>query len=320
MTQHRIVAIVGATGAQGGGLARAILANPGAGFVVRAITRNPTSPAARQLAASGAEVVAGDVGDLATLKEALQGAWGAFFVTNFWAHCCPTTEKSDARNMAAAARAADLHHVIWSTLEDTRALVPLHDCRMPTLLGHYKVPHFDGKGESDAYFRELGVPTTFLRTSFYWENLITAGLGPRVGPDGNLVLALPMGASALPGIAAEDIGRCAFGIFAGGESFLGQTVGIAGEHLTGAEMAASVGLALGHTTTYLAIEPDAYRAVGFPGAVEMGNMFQYKRDFEAEYCGARSVERSRELNPQLQTFDSWLAVNARRIPNSVVTY
>lgn len=104
MTQNRIVAIVGATGAQGGGLARAILDNPGAGFAVRAITRNPTSPASRQLAASGAEVVTGDVGDLATLTEALRGAWGAFFVTNFWAHCCPATEKSDARNMAAGGR------------------------------------------------------------------------------------------------------------------------------------------------------------------------------------------------------------------------
>ncbi len=320
MIQHRIVAVVGATGAQGGGLARAILANPGAGFAVRAITRNPTSIAARQLVESGAEVVTGEVGDLAALTEALRGAWGAFFVTNFWAHCCPTTEKSDARNMAAAARAADLRHVIWSTLEDTRARVPLHDCRMPTLLGQYKVPHFDGKGESDAYFRELGVPTTFLRTSFYWENLVTSGLGPRVGPDGNLVLTLPMGTSALPGIAAEDIGRCAFGIFEGGARFLGQTIGIAGEHLTGADMAARIGRTLGHATTYRAIEPDAYRARGFPGGVEMGNMFQYTRDFEAEYCGARSVERSRVLNPQLQTFERWLTVNARRIPNSVVTY
>ncbi|MBC7842918.1 MAG: NmrA family NAD(P)-binding protein [Gemmatimonadaceae bacterium] len=312
MTAHKIIAVVGATGAQGGGLARAILTHPDSGFRVRAITRDATSVAARKLAAAGAEVVTADLGDSASLSTALREVWGAYFMTCFQAHFCPATEKLEARTMAAAARRAHVRHVIWSTLEDTRTRA--------TPRGSYNVPHCDAKGEADGYFRELDVPTTFLRTSFHWENFIDWGLGPRLGPHGNLVLTMPIGTSRLAGIAAEDIGRCAFGIFSEGTDTIGCTIGIAGEHLTGDEMAAKMGRATGHTTIYHPICPDRYRELASPGSLEMGNWFQYQRDTEAEYCSARSVERSRSLNPQLQSFDAWLAVNAGRIPGSVVTY
>jgi hypothetical protein len=122
-----------------------------------------------------------------------------------------------------------------------------------------------------------------------------------------------MGDRKLPGIAAEDIGRCAFGIFQRGSEFIGKTVGISGEHLTGAQMAASLARALGEPVTYNAVPPDAYRKFGFPGAEDLGNMFQFKHDFEAEFCGARDLKLSRELNPRLQTFDQWLDRNKDRI-------
>ncbi len=216
--------------------------------------------------------------------------------------------------MARAARAAGVQHAIWSTFEDTRKWVPLTDNRMPTLMGKYKVAHFDGKSEADHVFRDLGVPTTFLLTSFYWENLIYFGAGPQKGPDGKLGITFPMGDKKLPGISSEDIGRCAYGIFKKGREFVGKTVGIAGEHLTGAQMAAALTRALGREVRYNDVPPDVYRGFGFPGAEEMGNMFQFKRDFEQDYCGARSIEVSRELNPALQTFESWLKSNVSRIP------
>ena len=103
--------------------------------------------------------------------------------------------------------------------------MPLGDDRMPTLMGKYKVPHFDAKGEADHLFADLGVPTTFLLTSFYWDNLIHFGMGPKRGPDGKLAITLPMGDKKLPGIAAEDIGKCAYGIFKKGGEFIGKTVG-----------------------------------------------------------------------------------------------
>ena len=236
----KTIAVVGATGAQGSGLVRAILADASGGFTARALTRSPQGDKAKALAAQGAEVVAADVDDTASLTRAFEGAHGVFCVTFFWDHFSPEKESAQARGMAQAAKDAGVAHAIWSTLEDTRERVPVSDPRMPTLMGKYKVPHFDAKGESDRVFRDLGVPTTCLRTSFYWDNLVHFGMGPKPGPDGELVFTLPMADKKLPGIAAEDIGRCAYGVFKRGAELVGKTVGIAGEHLTGAQMAAEL--------------------------------------------------------------------------------
>lgn len=310
----KIIAVVGSTGAQGGALVRAILADKSGAFAARAITRNLESDKARALATAGAEVVKADLDDLASLTAAFKGAHGAFCVTNFWEHMSPEKEAQQAANLAKAAKAAGIAHAIWSTLEDTRKLVPLTDGRMPTLLGKYKVPHFDAKGESNARFTEAGVPTTFLNTSFYWDNFIHFGLGPKKGPDGKYAITFPMGDKKLPGIAAEDIGKCALGIFKAGDAAIGKTIGIAGEHLTGAQMAKTMGEALGLEVGYNAVAPDMYRSFGFPGADEMGNMFQYKADFEAQYCAGRPVSVGRELNPELQSFADWLAKHKAAIP------
>ena len=314
MAEKKIIAITGATGAQGGGLARAILTDADSAFAVRALTRNPDSDKAKQLAALGAEVVAADVDDVESLKRAFVGAYGAFCVTFFWEHLSAEREKAQAMNMARAAKAAGIQHAVWSTFEDTRTSIPLTDGRMPTLQGKYKVPHFDAKSEANAAFTESGVPTTFLLTSFYWENLIFFGAGPKPGPDGVLALTMPMGDKKLPGIASEDIGKFVYGIFRAGGEFIGKTVGVAGEHLTGRQMAASLSKALGKEVRYNAVPPDVYRGFGFPGADEMGNMFQFKADFESLYCGNRDLALVRRLNPSVQTFDQWLAANASRIP------
>ena len=314
MAEKKVIAVVGATGAQGGGLVRAILREPSHGFATRAITRDTSSAKAKELAKMGAEVVAADIDDVESLKRAFDGAYGAYCVTFYWAHVSPEREIAEAANLANAAKRAGLRHVIWSTLEDTRRWVPLSDDRMPTLMGKYKVPHYDAKGEANHFFADLSLPTTFLQTSFYWDNLIGFGMGPKRGSDGKLALALPMGDKKLPGIAAEDIGRCAFGIFKRGREFIGKTVSIAGGHLTGAQMAAALTRALGQEVRYEDVPLDVYRRLGFSGAEDLGNMFQFVRDFEKAYVGARDIAFTRSLNPALQTFDEWLAKNATRIP------
>ncbi len=314
MGDKKVISVVGATGAQGGGLVRAILNDRNGPFKVRALTRDVNSDKARALAALGAEIVTADVDDVESLKRAFAGAHGAYCVTFFWAHFSPEKEMVEARAMAQAAKHAGVEHVIWSTLEDTRKSIPLSDNRMPTLLGKYKVPHFDSKGEANAVFTQLGVPTTFLLTSFYWENLIYFGMGPKKGPDGTLAITFPMGDEKLPGIASEDIGKCAYGIFKKGSEYIGTTVGIAGEHLTGAQMASALKRALGKDVTYHAVPPEVYRGFGFPGAEDLGNMFQFNRDFAQAFCGARNPDIARALNPSLQTFDVWLAQNKGRIP------
>jgi uncharacterized protein YbjT (DUF2867 family) len=314
MNEKKIIAVVGATGAQGGGLVRAILNDPTSGFAVRALTRKIDSDQAKELKKLGAEVVAADLDDVESLKRAFAGAHGAFLLTNFWEHFSPEKEIAQARNMAQAAKQAGLKHVIWSTLEDTRQWVPLSDTRMPTLMGKYKVAHFDAKGEADRLFTELGVPTTFLLTSFYWENLIFFGVGPKKDPDGKLALTYPMGDKKLPGIAVEDIGKCALAIFKKGSEFIGKTIAIAGEHLTIAQMATALTKALGQEVRYNEVSPDEYRKFGFPGAEDMGNMFQFKRDFQDAFCGPRDPAIARGLNPSIQTFETWLIQNKSRIP------
>jgi uncharacterized protein YbjT (DUF2867 family) len=314
VANEKVIAVVGATGSQGGGLARAILKDKNGPYTARAITRDMQSAKAKALAAEGAEVVPGDVDDVESLRKAFAGAHGAYCVTPFWAHMSPGKEMAEARNLAQAAKDAGVAHAIWSTLEDTRKWVPLSDDRMPTLQGKYKVPHFDVKGEANHLFTDLGVPTTFLLTSFYWDNMIYFASGPQRGRDGTLAITYPMGDQRLPGIAAEDIGKCAYAIFKRGGEFIGKTLGIAGEHLTGAQMAATLTKALGQPVEYNDVPPEVYRGFGFPGAEDLGSMFQFKRDFNDYYCGARDLAFARQLNPELQTFEQWLARNKDKIP------
>ena len=222
---------------------RAILADSGGGFAARAITRRPDSDKARALAASGAEVVAGDADDAASLERAFAGAYGA-----------------------------------------------------------------------DAIFAAEGAPTSFLMAAFYWENFIHFGQGPRRADDGQLELALPFGGGKLPGIAAEDIGKCAYGIFRRGADAAGQRFGIAGEVLSRPEYAAAFSRHLGAPVRFYDMPFGEYRALGFPGADDMGNMYEHHARLGEEFRRHRSPEVARALNPALLSFDAWLGANASRIP------
>ena len=150
MSGKKIIAVLGATGSQGGGLVRAILNDPNGEFTARAITRDVNSDSAKELARLGAEVVAADVDDRESMRRAFEGAYGAFCVTFYWAHFSVEREMAEARMMAELAKETGLKHVIWSTLEDTRNWVPLSDDRMPTLQGKYKVPHFEARASRTA--------------------------------------------------------------------------------------------------------------------------------------------------------------------------
>jgi len=310
----KTIAVVGATGAQGGGLVRAILADPQGGWRARAITRKVDSDKAKALAAAGAEVVAADADDPSSLERAMAGAHGVFCVTPFWEHFSAERELKQAAAMARATKAAGVKHAVWSTLEDTRLSFPLDDPRLKTLQGKYKVPHFDAKGEADAIFAAEAAPTSYVMVAFYWENFIFFGQGPRRGKDGKLVFALPFGGSKLPGIAAEDVGRCALGIFRRGPEAAGQRFGIAGEVLSGNEYAAAFSRHLGAPVTFYDMPFDDYRALGFPGADDMGNMYEHHALLGEEFLKLRSPEVARALNPKLQSFDQWLSSNAKRIP------
>jgi len=319
MEHIKIIAVVGATGAQGGGLVEAILNDPSREFTVRAITRNKNTDKAIALAKKGVEVVEADVADRKSLVKAFSGAYGAYCVTFFWEHFSPEKEMAHAKNMSEAANEANVKHVIWSTLEDTRKWVPLTDSRMPTLQGKYKVPHFDGKGVANAYFERGTVPYTLLLTSFFFENFIYFGMEPQKGPDGVLSITIPISDKKLPAIAVGDIGKCVLGIFKADKVYQGKTVGIAGEHLTGQQMADTFTKILGKKVKYNAVPPEVFRTFDFPGAEDLGNMYQINSEFETEFCKARDLSLSRKLNPALQTFESWLQKNKEKIPIATET-
>jgi uncharacterized protein YbjT (DUF2867 family) len=312
MTEKRNITVFGATGRQGGGLVRAILADRDGEFAVRAVTRHPDSDPAGELKRLGAEIVGADMDDESSLAPAFQNAYGAFLVTNFWEHMSAEREKAQARALAQAASHAGVQHAIWSTLEDTRECIPLDDGRMPTLQEQYKVPHFDGKAEADHYFTDEAVPTTYLRTTFFWENLLGA-LAPQRGADGAFRLTYPMGGSRLSGMAVDDVGKTALAIFGRGTDLIAATVSIAGEHLTIADMAAALTEALGEPVRYTPLTPDEWRAQGLPGAEESGNMFQYYADCERRFTDARDLAAVRGLNPALQDFATWLAAHQERL-------
>jgi len=314
MSDKKIITVFGATGAQGGGLARAILQDKNSEFSVRAVTRDVDSEKAKELRSLGAEIVSADIEDSDAVEKALKGSYGAFFVTFFWAHFSAEKEIAEAAMYAEAAKRTGIKHAIWSTLEDTRKYIPLNDERMPTLQGKYKVPHFDGKGESDMFFTEAGVPVTFLLASFYWDNFIYFGAGPKRGEDGKLALTLPIGDSKMAGIASEDIGKCAYGIFKKGNELIGKKIGIAGEQLTGNEMAEGLSKAIGETVVYNKIPAAVYRSFGFPGADDLGNMFQFYDEFADELNKTRDVGFSRKLNPDLMDFNTWLDKYGKKIP------
>jgi len=296
-----VISVVGATGVQGGAVARALLAS--GEFQVRAITRNASSAKARALAELGAEVVEASLYDEASLRKAFDGAYGAYLVTPFWEHMSAAKELVEVANLIEAATATGLKHVVWSTLEDTREVIDIADERMPTLDGVYKVPHFDVKGGvADAMFAKSGLPTTYLQVSFYWDNLLT-DMKPQRDPDGTLALHLPMGRTPIAGIASEDIGQTVLSVFRRPAETIGATLAVAGEHLTGDQIAEAFTSVLGEQVAYRPPTPDQFRDLGFPGAVELGNMFQYYAEFPESYLGRRDVENHRSINP------GWLSLH-----------
>ena len=310
MSDRKIIAVVGATGAQGGGLVRSILADPDSPFAVRAITRRAWSDKAKALARLGADVVEADVDDPDTLAAAFEGAYGAFCMTRFFEHFSASWELRQARALAEAVRAAGVQHVVWSTQEDVRTFFPLDDERLPTLQDRFKVPSSDAKGEADAFFADL--PTTYVVPAFYWDNFINFDMGPRRMPHG-LVLAMPLGGALLPGVAAEDIGATVHAIFARGPELIGQRIGIAGDMLRGPAMAEAMAGALGEPVNFYDIPFAEFRAFEFPGADIIANSFEFMSLNNLSVCALRDVDRARSINPRLKSFSQWLAPNAGRI-------
>lgn len=293
MSAVRRMVVFGATGAQGGSVARCLLDR--GRFAVRCVTRHPDSDRADALRRQGAEIVRGDLADPDSLRAALDGCWGVFGVTNFWEHF--GSESQQGRNLVDAVVAAKVAHFVFSTLPSYRALSG----------GKLEVPHCDIKAELETYTCDKGLPATFAHVAFYYENFLTY-FPPQRQPDGSFAFGFPQGDTPLAGVSVDDVGAVVAAVFEQPDRYRGRVVGIVGDDLPGQKYAEIMSSVLGVDIRYHHVPHEVFAAFGFPGAQELANMFEVQR---LHVPGrAADLAESRQLHPQIQTFADWLGRHA----------
>lgn len=289
------ILVTGATGAQGGSVARHLLRR--GRFAVRALTRHPDGEGAGALRALGAEVVRGDLRDLESVREAIAGCYGVFGVTSFWEHF--DGEYEQGINLVDAVADAGVGHFVFSTLPPVNRLTD----------GELSVPHFDIKAQMEEYARSLGLPATFVHVAYYFDNFL-AWFAPRRQEDGSYRFGFPQGDTRLAGVAAEDVGGVVAVVFERRDEFLGRTLYLVGDDLPPAEYAEAMARVSGRPVAYAHVPREVFAALGFPGAADLADMFEFYR---TRVPSRRAdLERSRELYPQMQGFEAWLARHRER--------
>lgn len=286
------ILVTGATGAQGGSVAKALLAQDQ--FNVRMLTRNASSAKAKQLQQMGAEVVEGDLDNKQSLLDAMKDCYGVFGVTNFWEHF--QNEYQQGINLIDAVKASGIQHFVYSSLPSYRKLS----------MGKYAVPHCDIKADLEQYARSLEIPSTFVHVAFYYENFLTFFPLQDDG-NSNLFFGFPQGDTKLAAVSVEDCGAVVAGIFNHPKEYVGRKVGIGGDDKSCAEYAAILSRELGRRVYFRHINRDTYAAMDFPGAEELANMFEVQR----LHISNRLLHliESNALNPAMQSFEQWVRMN-----------
>jgi uncharacterized protein YbjT (DUF2867 family) len=286
------ILVIGATGAQGGSVARHLLNN--GGFAVRAFTRNTGSPKAKALEEAGAELAAGDLNIKDSLLRALQGCDGVYGVTNFWEHF--SKEYEQGINLVDAVVESGVPQFVFSTLPHIYGITN----------GTLSVPHFDIKAKLEAYARSKKGDTTFLHLAFYYQNFLSF-FPPQKGVDGSYFISFPQGDAPLAAISANDTGGIVLPVFQHPQAFAGKTISAAGDFLTGAGYANVMSKVTGKKITYQHVSRREYARLDFPGAEELAAMFEYYRVYKP--YGTEAVSKSRKLYPGLESFEQQLTEN-----------
>ncbi|MFD7917775.1 NmrA/HSCARG family protein [Streptomyces sp. NPDC059740] len=280
-----VIVVFGGTGQQGGAVARELLRR---GRTVRAVVRDPESEKARALAEAGAELARGDMEDAASLDEALRGAYGVYSVQPFAGPDGLEGEVRQGRAVADAAARAATPHFVYSSVGGAER--------------DSKVPHFESKRKVEQHIEELGLPATVLRPTFFMSNF--RGMGPVPVHEGaeELVLTLAMEPGVpLQMIAVEDIGVFAADAFEDPDRHLGRRVELAGDELTGAQMAEIFSEIAGRPVRFASQPLAELRA----GSEEMALMFDWfnKHGYRAD------IPALKEAHPELITLEAWLRRN-----------
>ena len=233
---ERLILVTGSTGKQGGAVARSLLDR---GFQVRALTRNPQKPEAQTLTDQGAEVLQGDVEDRSAMERALEGAYGTFSVQNFW-ETGYDREVQQGKTVADAAKAAGVEHFVYSSVGSAHRQTG--------------IPHFESKWEIEEHVRQIGLPYTILRPTFFMQNwewtreMILGGtLAQPFDPD-----------RPFQQVAVEDVGAFAAIAFEDPDRWIGREVDLAGDEQSMAEIAETFGRLIGREVSYYQVPWDKF--------------------------------------------------------------
>eukprot|EP00118_Oscarella_pearsei_P014850 m.129930 g.129930 ORF g.129930 m.129930 type:complete len:300 (+) comp38002_c0_seq2:110-1009(+) len=287
----KLVTVFGATGAQGGPVASALLQR---GFKVRAITRNPDGDKAKALKSAGMEVAKASLDDVASLGPAISGSYGVFILTNFWEFLDVKREVDQGKNAVDACKAAGVKHVVFSGLEPTEKLSGI------------RVPHFEGKAVIGEYLlKESGLPyKTIVRYPGYWDNFLTATKAQKQ-EDGSFDIPYPVGEHPLHGIAVADGGPCVASIFESPEKFSGKIVGLSSSCEKMSDYAAVLSKHLGKQFKPTSMTWQEFAKLPLPAADDLGAMFAF---YQTEHFH-RDIALTKELNPQVQSFEEFVVAN-----------
>lgn len=296
MTSQHVtkVAVLGATGQQGGAVADALSKK---GIEVVAITRNPDAEKAKVLASQAMTTVCkADLNDVESLKAAFEGCDGAFVIANFWEGMNVDTEMKQYKNAAEALKATPtIKHIVFSTLEEsvlpgiTDDFKVLHEHQET---GKMYVPHFDGKARAEAYFE--GLPVTFMVTSCYFENF-TSFFTFYGNEDGSYTFTLPLSKDKkIPWTIIPDLGVLVASALTKPE-LIGQRIGQASFFVTGDELADIFSQVSGKKITYNCVPWDVFAQFPFHGADELAQMFELWLRTHDAFCAARDMASQEEL-------------------------
>lgn len=292
MNQRKTILVTGATGAQGGSVARALLRD--GNYDVRCLTRNPQSENAKALEEAGASIVKGDLEDITSLALAMEGVYGVFGVTNFWEHF--EKEYQQGKNLILAVVGARVDHFILSALPSAEKLSG----------GRFRIPHFDIKASLQQYARTIKPDSSFVHVGSYYENMLNY-IPPEPTGDGGFAWRLPQGNSKYASIAVEDLGPIVAAMFNHPDVYKKRTVGAVGTDMPFADYAAVLSRVLQVPVSYSHVPEQEFAALGFPGAAELAAMYAFKE----AYITDRQMDliESYGLNPSVQTFESWATDN-----------
>ncbi|APR86997.1 hypothetical protein A7982_12346 [Minicystis rosea] len=284
-TRDQIIVVLGATGQQGGAAAKHLVRD---GWRVRALVRDAEGPKARALAASGIELVSGDLNDRASLDAALRGAYGVFSVQpsagQLQYGVTPEDEIRQGKSIADAAKAARVEHFVYTSVDGVELATG--------------VPHLESKWHIEEHIRGIGIRATILRPAAFMENFTTPGLGIAEGK----VVFFCAPTYPIPLIAADDIGAFAAIAFGAPSAHAGKAIDLVGDLLTGDEVAAAISRTVNRAVPY---EP-------FPRELVQQNPgLESVFAFLDRYRTKADITALRALHPGLLTFDAWLTKHGK---------